>query len=160
MVFDIFLVILGVCFLLGGLAGCIIPAMPGPPLSYIALLLLHATRFGDFTVKFLIIAAMITAIVTVVDYLLPVWGTKKWGGSRAGVIGSVVGLLIGLLFLPIGIIVGPFAGAVVGELITGRDTNTALRSGFGSFIGFVLGTGMKLAVCMGFIFYFVKGLIV
>jgi len=159
MILDIFLVILGICFLVGGLAGCILPALPGPPLSYIALLLLQATRFGDFSVKFLIITAIVTIIVTVVDYLLPLWGAKKWGGSRAGIIGSAVGLVIGLFFLPIGIIVGPFAGAVVGELIAGRDSNVALRSGFGAFVGFLLGTGVKLAVCVTFTFYFVKELI-
>ena len=159
MILDIFLVILGICFLVGGLAGCILPALPGPPLSYIALLLLQATRFGDFSVKFLIITAIVTIIVTVVDYLLPLWGAKKWGGSRAGIIGSAIGLVIGLFFLPIGIIVGPFAGAVVGELIAGRDSNVALRSGFGAFVGFLLGTGVKLAVCVAFTFYFVKELI-
>ena len=159
MIFDILLVILGICFLVGGLIGCILPAVPGPPMSYIALLLLQATDFADFSVKFLVITAVITIIVTVIDYLLPVWGTQKWGGSRAGIIGSVIGLLLGLFFLPAGIIVGPFAGAVVGELIAGRDTNTAMRSGLGAFFGFVLGTGMKLAVCVVFTFYYIKGLI-
>ena len=159
MILDILLVILGICFLVGGLVGCILPAIPGPPLSYIALLLLQATGFGDFSVKFLIITAMVTIIVTVADYLLPVWGTQKWGGSRAGIIGSVVGVLVGLFFLPVGIIVGPFTGAIVGELIAGRDKNTALRAGFGAFVGFLLGTGMKLSVCVVFIFYYVKELI-
>ncbi len=160
MVLDISLVILGFCFLVGGLAGCILPAVPGPPLSYIALLLLQATRFAGFSVKFLLITATVTIIVTVADYFLPVWGTKKWGGSRAGAIGSVLGLLVGLFFSPLGIIVGPFAGAVVGELIAGRDSNAALRSGFGSFVGFLLGTGMKLAVCVVFTYYYSKELIV
>ena len=160
MVFDILLVVLGFCFLFGGLAGCIIPAVPGPPLSYIALLLLQATEFAGFSVKFLLITAVVTIIVTVVDYLLPVWGTRKWGGSRAGAIGAIVGLLVGLFFSPVGIIVGPFAGAVFGELIAGRDTNAALRSGFGSFVGFLLGTGMKLTVCIVFSYYYFKELIV
>ena len=127
MIVDILLVILSFCILIGGVVGCIIPAMPGPPLSYIALLLLQATRFADFSVKFLVITAIATVIVTVIDYVLPVWGTKKWGGSRAGTIGSVIGLFAGLFFSPVGIIVGPFAGAVVGELIAGRDTNSAFR---------------------------------
>ena len=160
MILDIILVILGLCFLVVGLIGCIIPAIPGPPLSYFAFVLLQATRFGDFSVKFLIITALVTIIITAVDYFLPVWGTKKWGGSRAGVIGSVIGVLIGLFYLPVGIIVGPFVGAVVGELIAGRDTHAALRAGFGALIGFLLGTGMKLAVCVSFIYYFIKELIV
>ena len=160
MVLDILLVILGICFLVGGLIGCIIPAMPGPPLSYVALLLLQVTRFADFSVKFLLITAFVTVVVTIADYLIPVWGTKKWGGSRAGVFGSVIGLLVGLFFSPWGIIIGPFAGAVVGELITGHNTKDALRSGFGSFIGFLFGTVMKIAVCIAFSYYFIKELIV
>ena len=154
MAVDILLVVLGVCFLLGGLAGCILPIVPGPPLSYIALLFLQATRFGEFSVKFLIITAVIMIVITIVDYLLPVWGTKKWGGSKAGAVGAIIGLLAGLFFPPFGIIVGPFGGAVAGEMIAGRDTKTALRSGLGSFIGFLFGTGMKLAVCIVFTYYF------
>jgi len=158
MVLDIVLVVLGICLLIVGLVGCILPVIPGPPLSYVALLLLQATSFGDFSVAFLVITALITIIVTVADYVLPAWGTKKWGGSRAGTIGAIVGLLIGLFFLPIGIIVGPFVGAFVGELIIGRDTNAALRSGLGSFIGFLLGTVVKLTFCIAFTFYFFKEL--
>ena len=160
MIIDILLVILGLCFLIGGLVGCIIPAMPGPPLSFVALLMLQATGFAGFSVKFLLIAVMVTVVVTVADYILPVWGTKKWGGSRAGMLGAILGLLAGLFFLPVGIIAGPFAGAVVGELITGRDTNAALRSGFGSFVGFLFGTVMKLTVCMVFTYYYFKELFV
>ena len=159
MVIDILLVVLGFCLLVGGLLGCIIPALPGPPLSYVALLILQITRFADFSVVFLVITAIVTAIVTLIDYILPVWGIRKWGGSRAGTIGAVIGLLIGLFFAPIGIIAGPFAGAVVGELIAGGNTDTAFRSGFGSFIGFLFGTVMKVTLCLAFTFYFVKELI-
>jgi uncharacterized protein YqgC (DUF456 family) len=120
---------------------------------------LQVTSFGDFSIQFLVIAAIITVIVTVVDYILPVWGTRKWGGTRAGTIGAVVGLLVGLFFAPVGIFVGPFAGAVVGELITGRNTDTAFRAGFGSFIGFLFGTVMKVTLCLAFTFYFIKELI-
>jgi len=160
MVLDIFLVVLGLCFLFGGWVGCIVPGMPGPPLAYVALLLLQATEFVDFSVQFLLITAMVTVVVTVADYILPVWGTRKWGGSRAGTIGAIVGLLVGLFFAPVGIIVGPFAGAFVGELIAGRDTDAALHSGFGSFVGFLFGTLMKLTVCMVFTYYYFKQLIV
>jgi len=158
MVIDILLVILGFSFLIGGFLGCIIPVIPGPPLSYAALLLLHFTRFAGFSVQFLLITAIVTIIVTVVDYVLPMWGIRKWGGSRAGTIGAVIGLLIGLFFAPVGIIAGPFAGAVVGELITGNNTDTAFRSGFGSFMGFLFGTAMKVTLCLTFTFYFIKEL--
>jgi len=156
MIVDIFLLILGFCFLIGGWLGCILPVMPGPPLSYFALLLLQFTRFANFSVKFLLITAAVTVIVTVVDFVLPVWGTRKWGGSRAGTIGAILGLLVGLFFSPVGIIVGPFAGAVVCELIAGRETNAAFRSGFGSFVGFILGAVMKLSICAVFTYYYMK----
>ena len=159
MVVDILLVILGFCFLIGGLLGCIIPALPGPPLSYVALLVLQVTAFADYSVSFLVISGIVTAIVTIVDYMLPVWGTRKWGGSRAGTIGAVIGLLAGLFFPPVGIIAGPFAGAVVGELITGSNADTAFRSGFGSFIGFLFGTVLKATLCLAFTVYFIKELL-
>ena len=160
MVFDILLLLLGFCFLVAGLIGCILPVIPGPPLSYIALLSLQFTRFADFSAKFLWIAAIVTAVVTVVDYIVPAWGTKKFGGSRAGAIGSIAGVIIGLFFAPWGIIAGPFAGAVAGELLAGRDKNAALRSGIGSFIGFLFGVAMKLTVSIAITYYFVKELII
>jgi len=123
------------------------------------LLLLQATRFADFSVNFLLIAAVVTVIVSVVDYVLPAWGTRKWGGSRAGTLGALCGVLFGLFFLPIGIILGPFLGAVAGELIAGRDTDAAFRSGFGSFVGFITGVAIKLTVGIVFTFYYIKELI-
>ena len=159
MVFDIFLIFLGFCFLIIGWVGCILPVIPGPPLSYIALLLLQATRFADFSGEFLLITAAITVVITIIDFVLPVWGTRKWGGSRAGTVGAILGLLIGLFFPPVGIIVGPFAGAVACELITGSKMKAALRSGFGSFVGFILGAAMKLTICAAFTYYFVKEII-
>jgi uncharacterized protein YqgC (DUF456 family) len=159
MFLEVLLVVLGICLLIGGLLGCVLPVIPGPPLSYVALLALQATRFAGFSVSFLVITAIVTIVVTVVDYILPVWGTRKWGGSRAGTIGAVIGLLIGLFFAPVGIITGPFAGAVVGELITGRNADTAFRSGFGSFIGFLFGTVMKLTVYLAFTYYYCRELL-
>ena len=159
MITDILLVILGGCFLLVGLIGCILPVIPGPSLSYLALLLLQATRFAHFSLKFLLITAVITIVVTILDYVFPVWGAKKWGGSRAGAVGAVLGLVVGLFVPPAGIILGPFAGAVAGELLAGRNTGTALRSGIGSFMGFLLSTGIKLTLCMVFTFYFIREMI-
>ena len=159
-VLDVFLLLFGLCFLVGGLLGCILPAVPGPPLSFVALALLQITRFADFSGKFLLIAAGVTVIVTVADYVLPAWGTRKLGGSRAGTVGSIAGLLLGLFFAPWGIIAGPFAGAVAGELIAGRNTNDAFRSGLGAFAGFITGTAMKLTVSIALTYYFFKELII
>ena len=157
---DIVLIVLGILFLLVGLAGCILPVLPGPPLTYIALLLLHFTTKYQFSTKFLVIWALVAIVVTVLDNVIPVWGTKKYGGSKKAVWGSIIGLLAGLfLFPPFGIIIGPFVGAVLGELIDGKETTAALRSGFGAFMGFLGGTLLKLISSGMMIFYFFKELI-
>jgi uncharacterized protein YqgC (DUF456 family) len=160
MFLDVVLVILGFICLIAGLAGCILPVLPGPPLCYLSFILLQCTPYGQFSVRFFVITAILTIVVTVLDYIVPVWGTQKWGGSKAGMAGAVTGLIIGLFYAPVGFILGPFIGAVAAELIIGRRFQEALKSGFGSFIGFLAGTGLKLALCAVFCFYFVKELIV
>ncbi len=153
---DIFLLILGLILMLTGFVGCFVPVLPGPPLSYGGLLLLQATRFGDFSTNFLVTIGILTAVVTIIDYFVPIWGTKKFGGSKSGVTGATVGIIIGLFMGPVGIILGPFLGAIVGEMIAGRNSSEALKSGIGSLIGFLVGTGLKLALTFVMIFYFFK----
>ncbi len=143
---DIVLVILGILLTLVGIAGCIIPGLPGTPLNFVAVLLLHWTRFAQYSTQQLVLYGGIALAIYVIDAYLPIWGTKKYGGSKSGVWGSIIGLLLGMFFFPpFGIIIGPFLGAVVGELLAGKDQKTALRSGWGAFVGFITGTGLKLA---------------
>lgn len=157
---DYFLIGFGILFLILGILGGVLPVLPGPPLSYVALLLLHFTDKYQFSSKFLIIWAVATIVVYLLDYIIPAWGTKKFGGSKRGVWGSMIGLLIGLfLFPPFGIIIGPFAGAVIGEITGGKDNKTALKAGLGSFIGFLAGTMLKLIVSGMMAWYFVAELI-
>jgi len=151
---------LGVVLTISGIAGCILPFLPGPPLSYIALLTLLAIDQNEFSARFLGIWLVVTVAVTLLDYYVPVWGTKKFGGSSKGIWGATIGLIAGLFFFPpFGLIVGPFIGAFIGELIAGKDTSAALRSGFGSFIGFLAGTIMKLTVSIIMAFYFFRAII-
>lgn len=157
---DFVLIGIGIILLIAGILGCVIPLLPGPPLNYVALLLLHFTTRFQFSSKFLIVWAIVTAIVYVLDLVIPVWGTKKFGGSKRGIWGSVIGLVAGLFFFPpFGIIIGPFAGAVVGELTSGKQSFQALKSGFGSFVGFIAGIVMKLIVSGMMTWYFVKEII-
>ncbi len=158
---DYLLIAAGALFMIAGILGCIIPVLPGPPLSYAGLLLLHFTDKYQFTPRFLIIWGIVTVVAFALDYIIPAWGTKKFGGSRFGVWGSIIGLFAGLLFFPpFGIIVGPFAGAVIGELVAGQNTESALRSGFGSFAGLLLGTLIKLTVSGLMLWHFIKMLFV
>lgn len=157
---DYVLIGFGIIFIISGILGCVLPIIPGPPLSYIGLLLLHFTQGHQFSTQFLIIWIAITAVVYALDFIIPAWGTKKFGGSKRGIWGSIIGLLFGLIFFPpIGIIVGPFLGAVAGELTVGKDSVTALKSGFGSFLGFLTGTLLKLIASGIMTWYFVKELI-
>ena len=156
---DILLIILGFLCLLIGLAGCILPALPGPPLAYAGMLLLHFTERVQFTTVELLVWLVLVIIVQILDYFVPLLGAKYSGGSRWGERGCLAGTLVGLFFMPWGIILGPFLGAVIGELLGGRETKDALRSGFGSLLGFLLGTFAKCALCGYFIWKFVGALI-
>jgi uncharacterized protein len=156
---DYLLLILGIVFIIIGIIGCLVPILPGPPLSFLGLISLHISRFGHFPNTTLIILGIIAVIVTVLDYIVPVWGTKKFGGSKYGTRGATVGLIIGLFLGPVGIIIGPFIGAFVGELIFKDNMNYAIKASFGSLLGFLAGIGLKLAASFFMTFYFVKELI-
>jgi len=156
---DYILLSLGIIFMIIAIIGCLVPVLPGPPLSFLGLILLHLTRFGQFTSTVLITLGAITVAVTVMDYIVPVWGTKKFGGSKYGTRGATVGLIVGLFLGPLGIIIGPLIGAFVGEMIFKDDISYAFKAGFGSLLGFLTGIGLKLAASFVMTFYFVKELI-
>ena len=114
---DTFLIILCAICLLAGLVGCIAPGLPGVPLSYLGLLLLHWTDRVQFSWQFLTVWAVVVVVIQILDYFIPAWGTKKFGGTKYGVWGSTIGLFAGFFMGPLGIIIGPFIGAILGELI-------------------------------------------
>src|SRR3546814_5344998 len=105
---DVFLVILAAVAILTGILGSFLPVLPGPPIAWVGLLLLHYSDFAEFSQRFLIITAIITIVVVALDYLVPAWGTKKYGGSKTGQYGAMIGMAIGLFAGSIGIIIGPF----------------------------------------------------
>ena len=158
---DILLTAGGSALMILGIVGCVLPVIPGPPLSFVGLLLLHLSKYAEFSFEFLLLFGSIAVIVTVLDYIVPIWGTKKLGGSRYGMWGAAIGLVIGIFVLPpLGIIVGPFAGAVIGEAMTGKKAAEAFRAGLGSLLGLMMGVGLKLAASLVMTFYFVKELII
>lgn len=157
---DIIWIVTGAILMIIGILGCILPIIPGPPIAYGALLIQQLKKEPPFDARFLTIWALVTVGVTVLDYVVPVWGTKKLGGTKKGMWGATIGLIIGIFFFPpLGLIIGPFIGAFVGELLAGKDSNTALKSGFGSFLGFVAGTLMKLVVSVIMAYYLVVSMV-
>ena len=156
--FDVLLVILAFAMMLAGLAGAVLP-LPGPPLSFLGLLLLHWTRWADFSATLLWGLGLASAIVMALDYIVPAWGVKRYGGGKAGVWGSTVGLLVGMFFGPLGIFVGAFGGALLGELLVGKGASQAMSAAFGSFVGFVFGVALKLALCGAILWYGVAALV-
>jgi uncharacterized protein len=154
---DYLLLAGSISLILLGIIGCLVPVLPGPPLSYAGLLMLHFSKFAEFPQGLLITLAIVALAVTILDYIVPIWGTRKFGGSKYGVRGATVGLVIGLFLGPAGIIFGPFAGAFVGELIFKDDVKYALKAGIGSLLGFLMGVGFKLAASFVITFYFIRG---
>lgn len=155
-------IVLALVCLLAGIAGCIVPVLPGPPLSYAALWLMKWSGTADFDGRFLLLWGIVTLAVTVADYLLPAWLSKRFGGSKYAATGSLVGLLAGMFFFPpLGPVAGAFLGALAGELLyDSSDTGKAFKAACGAFVAFLLGTGLKLGASLAMGFYVVRALFV
>lgn len=156
---DILLVILGLILMLLGILGSFLPVLPGPPLSWLGLLVLYLTRAIPNDWWMLGITFFIALTVFILDYIIPAMGTKRFGGSKAGMFGTVIGLLVAIVFPVLGIfgiIVWPFIGALVGELINKANTENALRAAFGSFLGFLVGTLLKLILGIAYLVIFIN----
>lgn len=144
-----------------GLAGSVLPIIPGPLVSWVSLLLLYLTTSVQMKQETLIATGVVAIVIFIFDLIIPIVGTRIYGGSKYGNIGSAIGLIVGLIFLgPFGIIIGPFSGAFIGELYGKRnvDTSRAFMAALGSFIGFLAGTFVKILLCTTYLiifFYFV-----
>ncbi|MEQ8362167.1 MAG: DUF456 domain-containing protein [Cyclobacteriaceae bacterium] len=156
---DLVWAVIGGILMLAGIIGCLLPFIPGPPLSFLGLLLLQLQEVAPFTTKFLIIWAVIVIAITVLDYLVPIYGTKRFGGTKYGQWGCTIGLIAGFWFGPVGIIAGPFLGALVGEWLGNRNSDQALKAAIGSFVGFLVGTVIKLIASGVMTYYFIASFI-
>lgn len=150
---DALLLALGLICMIGGILGSFLPVLPGPGLSWLGLLLLYFTEAVTLNYWILGISLLITIAISVLDYVIPAQGTKRFGGSSYGVWGTNIGLVVGILApIPFGFIIGPFVGAWVGELIyNSRDQKRAWKAATGSFIGFLASSFMKFVVCVAFL---------
>lgn len=156
---DIFLVCLGLICVLVGVLGSFMPVLPGLPISWAGLLLVHLTSVVPMNYSYLVIWLVVAIVVLVLDYVIPAMGTKKYGGSKYGVWGTTIGLLVGMFFPPFGFIVGPFLGAYIGEMIHQKDSKIASRAAWGSFMGFLTSTFMKFIFGIVYVGLFIAKII-
>lgn len=149
---DIALLIIGIILMILGILGSFLPVLPGPITSWFGLLVLHLSDAVPMNWTFLGITFAVAFIIWLIDYFIPALGTKKFGGTRYGVIGTMVGLVLGIIFFPpFGLIIGPFLGAFIGEMIKdSKDSKRALKAAFGSFIGFLTSTFLKFIAAVVF----------
>ena len=134
--------------ILTGVAGLLLPALPGAFMIWLGIV-----AFGlldpaaNWSISFYVAEGVLALSTYIIDYLATIWGVKKFKGTRAGAIGAVLGMLLVFVAGPPGIVIGPFIGAITGELIAGGELRQALTSGFGSFVGFIVATFLRLFIC-------------
>ena len=151
-------IILGIILCIVAIAGSLLPLIPGPPIAYLGLLLQQLRDPNPFESKFLLIWLGIVVLTLILDYVIPIWGTKKFGGTKYGVWGCTLGFLAAFWMGPWGVIIGPFAGAFIGEMIAKQDSKHAFKAALGSFVGFLLGSFLKLIVCFFMLYYIIKSI--
>ena len=154
---DVLLLVLGFMCVILGIFGSFLPVLPGPGISWVGLVFLYFTNAVPANYWILGIALSVTVIISVLDYVIPAKGTKRFGGSSYGIWGTNIGLIVGILApVPFGFIIGPFVGALIGELIYDfKDHNRALKAAAGSFVGFLASSFMKFVVCVMYLGLFV-----
>jgi len=151
-----FLIILGIICCIAGIAGSLLPVLPGTPVAYIGLLLQQLRDPNPFTAQFLFLWGGLVVLTLVLDYYIPLWGLKKFGGTNYGKWGCTLGFLAAFWLGPWGIIIGPFAGAFIGELIANQNSEQAFKAAMGSFVGFLIGSFMKVVICFFLLYYIVE----
>lgn len=155
---DFLIITFVVLLLLIGIVGCIIPALPGPPISFSGLLLFHFFTSHQMDIDTLWWLAAVVSVITFLDYWLQVYGVKKFGGGKKAINGTILGLVLGLLvFPPFGVIIGPFIGAFIGAKIEAKeDSNRAIKIALGALAGFLGGTVLKFAISIYITILFVN----
>ena len=151
------LIVIAIILAVVGIIGSIVPGLPGPPLSWVGLLLAffsHKMGGADMSLTFVLIWLGVTIIVSILDYTVPAKFTKLAGGSKAGSRGALIGMIIGIFLTPIGMIPCSLAGAFLAEMFQeNKSAGQAFKAALGTFAGFLVGTGMKLIVSVTMAFY-------
>lgn len=155
---DSILLILGFICMIVGVFGSFLPVLPGLSICWVGLLLLYLTNAVENNYWVLGITLLITIIITILDYVIPAKGTKKFGGSSYGVWGTNIGLIVGILApVPFGFIIGPFVGAFIGEIIyDSKNHKRALKAATGSLLGFLASSFINFLFCIIFLGIFIS----
>lgn len=157
---ELLFISIGVVLIVLGLVGAFLPVVPGTPFSYLGILVLHFSGVAEFSTFFLVTWAIVIIVIQILDNVLPVYATKKFGGSVYGTTGSTIGMILGMLFFPpLGFFLGTLLGAFVGEMIYKQDVKVALKSAWGSFVGFLGSTMIKVTVAAMLAFTFFRAIL-
>jgi len=149
---------IGIILIVIGIVGSLLPLLPGPPIAYAGLLIQLFREPDPFPSKFLWIWAGIVVVSLILDYMIPIWGTKKFGGTKYGAWGCTLGFLLAFWMGPWGVVIGPFVGAFAGEMIGGQNSKKSFRAALGSFVGFLLGSFLKLVICFMMLYYVIASI--
>lgn len=153
---EIILLVIAFVLMIGGILGSFLPVLPGVPLSWLGLLLLHLTAAVPMSYLYLGITLVISIFIVAMQYIIPAMGTKYFGGSRKGMIGATIGLIVGIFIpIPFGILLGAFLGAFLGEISNKSTSGKASKAAFGSFIGLLASTFMEFFVALAFLILFI-----
>ncbi|OXB08904.1 DUF456 domain-containing protein [Flavobacterium plurextorum] len=154
---DLLLLALGFICIIIGIFGSFLPVLPGLSSCWVGLLLLYLTKAVANNYWVLGITLLLTIIITVLDYIIPAKGTKKFGGSSYGVWGTNIGLVVGILApIPFGVIIGPFVGALVGEMLyDSKNHQRAFKAATGSLLGFLASSFINFMFCMIYLGIFI-----
>ena len=156
-IWEIILFTISLIIMIVGMAGIIVPIIPSTPLIWLgAFLYAIFTRFEKVTWMVLLIFALLTIFSIVLENLGNVYGAKRFGATRWGIVGSIVGIGVGFYVGgPIGLILGPIVGTVIFEIIGGKGYKGALKSGLGNFVGFLGGSVVKIIIGLTMICIFI-----
>ncbi len=153
---DLILILVGSILMIVGILGSFLPVLPGVPVSWLGLLVLHLAPSIPMNYWLLGITLVIAILIYALNLLIPAMGTKRFGGSKFGMIGATIGLIAGLIApIPFGVLIGPFVGAFIGEIINKSNSKSALKAAFGSFIGFLASSFMEFVIAVGFLILFI-----
>ncbi len=153
---DLLFIVIGAILMIVGLFGSFLPVLPGVPVSWLGLLMLHLAPSIPMNYWLLGITLVIAILIYVLNLMIPAMGTKRFGGSRSGMIGATIGLVVGLLApIPFGVLIGPFVGAFIGEIVNKSSSRSALKAAFGSFLGFLASSFMEFVIAFAFLLLFI-----